>query len=126
MIQTVKNFCTNKPSPPPASSVSGATRLGLLIAVSLVAILSINAVSAIAQAVLLPVVYSVGIGIAAHIVLYGPKESLECIKPLIKKIPGAVREFFNKAPSTLEKMSNTMLRYGRRTYLFLEQKAAKR
>jgi hypothetical protein len=125
MIQTVKSLITKPSPPPPISPVSGGIRLGLLVAVSLVAILSVNAVSAIAQAVVLPLVYSVGIGIAAHIILYGPKESIECVKPLIKKIPGAVREFFTKAPSVIERMSVSMLHLGKKTYHFIETKAAK-
>jgi hypothetical protein len=89
----------------PPFGASGALSLGLIIATGAAAILAFHAISFIAQIIATPMIFGIGIGVAVHIALYGPKESVECAKEILAKIPHAIETAIIKTPVILHQMA---------------------
>jgi hypothetical protein len=99
----------SKTSRRPIGAASGIS-LGLIIAAGAAAIIAFHAISFLAQMIATPIILGIGIGIAVHIVLYGPKESLKCAVDLLGKAPRAIQTVLTKAPAVLEHIAHIATR----------------
>jgi hypothetical protein len=103
---------------PPLGTTEGIS-LGLIIATGAAAILAFHAISFIAQIIATPIIFGIGIGIAVHIVLYGPKESLKCATEILSKAPHAIQMAIAKAPAILEQMAHIAMRLTQRALKYI-------
>ena len=93
----------------PIGTASGIS-LGLIIVGGAAAILAFHAISFLAQIIATPIILAIGVGVAVHIVLYGPKESLKCATELLEKAPRALQVGLAKAPALLEHTAHVAVR----------------
>jgi hypothetical protein len=111
------NLFPNSPS-----KLSEGISLGMVVAIGAATIIAFHAIGIIAQMIVTPLVFGIALGVAVHIVLYGPKESLECAKELIKKIPDATMKLIKNAPALIERMGDTTLRCAKASLQYIGSK----
>jgi hypothetical protein len=90
--------------------VASGISLGLIVAAGAAAILAFHAISFVAQMIATPIILGIGVAVAVHIVLYGPKESLKCATDLLSKAPQTIQTIAIKTPATLEHIAHMAAR----------------
>ena len=104
------HFFSQSPSKVSEGMSSEAMSLGMVVAMGAATIIAFHAIGLIAQMIVTPLVLGITIGVAVHISLYGPKESLECATEILKKIPDAMKRFITNAPVMMEQLGSATLR----------------
>lgn len=96
--------------------------LGLVATITAVAIASFYGLGFLAQMIATPIFFGIATGVAIHIVLYGPKESMECVERLLGKIPSAAEAIVEKAPVVFEQLRNLAVQMAHRALQYIGSK----
>jgi len=104
------------------SKIPEGISIGTVLAIGAATIIAFNAIGIIAQLIATPIVLGIVLGVSVHIAINGPKESLECAKEIIKKIPDATMKLIQNAPAMIERMGAITLHCARASLQYIGSK----
>ncbi|HEV7737648.1 MAG TPA: hypothetical protein VGO47_09805, partial [Chlamydiales bacterium] len=105
-----------------SSKVPEGISIGTVVAIGAATIIAFHAIGIIAQLIATPIILGIVLGVSVHIALNGPKESLECAKELIKKIPDVTMKLIKNAPAMMERMGATTLHFAKTSLQYIGSK----
>ena len=105
-----------------SSKLPEGISIGTVVAIGAAAFIAFHALGIIAQMITTPILVGIVLGIAVHIAINGPKESLECATELMKKIPDATMKLIKNAPAMIERMGATTLRCAKASLQYIGSK----
>jgi len=96
--------------------------IGVVAAAAVAAVIAFHAIGFVAQMIFTPIVCGIAIGIAGHIIVKGPKESIECAKQLAGSMANTAKDLARKTPAALEKMGEFGVRSAKDALQFVGRK----